>query len=166
MINRILLYFHYCLFLFVLLLRSPLSRPTDLLLPYPQLFRARAARCGAGPARCAAGTGVLQRYPAPRVLRPGRLHNKKPIAACARRAPHNVRTEVTMKRIAALLLALCAIADAHAFDPFTVSEIRPDGLSRIPPGTVFTYLPVQPGAPPTPQPPQQPTPALSPPAYF
>lgn len=50
-----------------------------------------------------------------------------------------------MKRIAALLLALCAIADAHAFDPFTVSEIRLDGLSRIAPGTVFTYLPVERG---------------------
>jgi outer membrane protein insertion porin family len=51
-----------------------------------------------------------------------------------------------MKRIAALfLLAFFAARDASAFDTFTVSEIRIDGLSRIAPGTVFTYLPVEKG---------------------
>ncbi|WP_395682313.1 outer membrane protein assembly factor BamA [Dokdonella sp.] len=51
-----------------------------------------------------------------------------------------------MKRIAALfLLAFFAAHDASAFDTFTVSEIRIDGLSRIAPGTVFTYLPVEKG---------------------
>ncbi|MEO7916426.1 MAG: outer membrane protein assembly factor BamA [Dokdonella sp.] len=51
-----------------------------------------------------------------------------------------------MKRIAALLLLACGIAqNAWAFDDFTVSDIRIDGLSRIAPGTVFTYLPVEKG---------------------
>ena len=51
-----------------------------------------------------------------------------------------------MKRIAALfLLAFFAARDASAFDTFKVSEIRIDGLSRIAPGTVFTYLPVEKG---------------------
>ena len=51
-----------------------------------------------------------------------------------------------MKRIAALfLLAWFAATNAHAFDPFTISDIRIDGLSRIAPGTVFTYLPVEKG---------------------
>lgn len=55
-------------------------------------------------------------------------------------------TEVTMKRIAALiLLAWFAAQDALAFDTFTVSDIRIEGLSRIAPGTVFTYLPVEKG---------------------
>lgn len=54
--------------------------------------------------------------------------------------------EVTMKRIAALLLLACAIAkNASAFDSFQVSDIRIDGLSRIAAGTVFTYLPVEKG---------------------
>lgn len=51
-----------------------------------------------------------------------------------------------MKRIAALLLlAWLSTQDALAFDAFTVSDIRIDGLSRIAPGTVFTYLPVEKG---------------------
>ena len=54
--------------------------------------------------------------------------------------------EVTMKRIAALLLlAWLSTQNAFAFDTFTVSDIRIDGLSRIAPGTVFTYLPVEKG---------------------
>ena len=51
-----------------------------------------------------------------------------------------------MKRIAALfLLAWFAAQDASAFDAFTISDIRIEGLSRIAPGTVFTYLPVEKG---------------------
>ncbi len=51
-----------------------------------------------------------------------------------------------MKRIAALLLLACGIAqNAVAFDSFQVSDIRIDGLSRIAAGTVFTYLPVEKG---------------------
>ncbi|SFN48677.1 outer membrane protein assembly factor BamA [Dokdonella immobilis] len=51
-----------------------------------------------------------------------------------------------MKRIAALLLlAWLSTQNAFAFDAFTVSDIRIDGLSRIAPGTVFTYLPVEKG---------------------
>lgn len=50
-----------------------------------------------------------------------------------------------MKRIAALLLLACLAAEAHAFESFVVSEIRIDGLQRIAPGTVFTYLPVEKG---------------------
>jgi len=50
-----------------------------------------------------------------------------------------------MKRIAALLLLACLSAEAMAFDSFVVSEIRIDGLQRIAPGTVFTYLPVEKG---------------------
>ncbi len=51
-----------------------------------------------------------------------------------------------MKRIAALILfAWLSTQDALAFDAFTVSDIRIDGLSRIAAGTVFTYLPVEKG---------------------
>ncbi len=54
-----------------------------------------------------------------------------------------------MKRFAALPLAIslcCAsLAQAAAFEPFTVSDIRVDGLQRISAGTVFTYLPVERG---------------------
>jgi len=67
-------------------------------------------------------------------------------AAGAFREPTDALTEVTMKRIAALfLLAFFATRAAFAFDAFTVSDIRIDGLSRIAPGTVFTYMTVEKG---------------------
>ena len=52
-----------------------------------------------------------------------------------------------MKRIAAALLLLACLfsGTALAFETFTVSDIRIDGLSRIAPGTVFTYLSIEKG---------------------
>ena len=58
-----------------------------------------------------------------------------------------------MKRLAyAVVLALAcaptlssAQSTSTAFEPFTVSDIRLDGLQRISPGTVFTYLPIERG---------------------
>ena len=45
----------------------------------------------------------------------------------------------------ALAAALAGPAQAQNFDAFTVSDIRVEGLQRISPGTVFTYLPVEKG---------------------
>lgn len=45
----------------------------------------------------------------------------------------------------ALALAACVAGNAWAFDPFVVRDIRVEGLQRIEPGTVFTYLPVKVG---------------------
>ncbi|HEY8683333.1 MAG TPA: outer membrane protein assembly factor BamA, partial [Rhodanobacter sp.] len=50
-----------------------------------------------------------------------------------------------MKRIAALILLASLSANAFAFDPLVVSDIRIDGLSRISAGTVYNYLPVSKG---------------------
>lgn len=51
-----------------------------------------------------------------------------------------------MKRTAALLfLAWLACQPAKALEPFTIGDIRIDGLERISAGTVFTYLPVERG---------------------
>lgn len=50
-----------------------------------------------------------------------------------------------MKRFAALVLLAALIGKAHAFDPFVIGDIRIDGLARISPGTVFTYLPIEKG---------------------
>ena len=51
-----------------------------------------------------------------------------------------------MKRIAALVLvaSLCA-QNAAAVDAFVVSDIRLEGLTRIPAGTVFSNLPIEKG---------------------
>src|SRR5574337_1713242 len=57
----------------------------------------------------------------------------------------NNPTEPTMKRIAALILLASLTANAFAVEPFVVSDIRIDGLSRISAGTVFNYLPVSKG---------------------
>ncbi|HEY3521217.1 MAG TPA: outer membrane protein assembly factor BamA [Rhodanobacteraceae bacterium] len=48
-----------------------------------------------------------------------------------------------MKRIAALILLASLAAQAYAFEPFTVHDIRVEGLQRIAAGTVFSYLPVE-----------------------
>ncbi len=54
-----------------------------------------------------------------------------------------------MKRIAAVsLLAALALAPslhAQSFEPFTIGDIRVDGLQRISAGTVFTYMPLERG---------------------
>jgi outer membrane protein insertion porin family len=43
------------------------------------------------------------------------------------------------------LLGLALSCAANAFDPFTVKDIRVEGLQRTEPGTVFSYLPVKVG---------------------
>lgn len=50
-----------------------------------------------------------------------------------------------MKRIAALILLASLSANALAFEPFVVSDIRIDGLTRIAQGTVLSYLPIEKG---------------------
>lgn len=50
-----------------------------------------------------------------------------------------------MKRLAASLLIALSPAAALAFEPFTISDIRIEGLERISAGTVLTYLPVEKG---------------------
>ncbi|MFC0679013.1 outer membrane protein assembly factor BamA [Lysobacter korlensis] len=56
-------------------------------------------------------------------------------------------TRLLSRRLLALALAsaLAVPAGAQPVDPFTVSDIRVDGLQRISAGTVFTYLPVERG---------------------
>jgi outer membrane protein insertion porin family len=56
-------------------------------------------------------------------------------------------TRPLTRRLLALALAsaLAVPAGAQPVDPFTVSDIRIDGLQRISAGTVFTYLPVERG---------------------
>ncbi|MCK9539399.1 outer membrane protein assembly factor BamA [Dokdonella sp.] len=49
------------------------------------------------------------------------------------------------RRLAVALAALLAAGNAFGFDAFTISDIRVEGLTRIAPGTVFTYLPVEKG---------------------
>src|SRR6266850_257777 len=47
--------------------------------------------------------------------------------------------------LAACALAAAAAAQAQSFQPFTVKDIRVEGLQRTEPGTVFSYLPVKVG---------------------
>ena len=44
-----------------------------------------------------------------------------------------------------LVLAVMFSINAHAADSFVVKDIRVEGLQRVEPGTVFSYLPVQVG---------------------
>ncbi|GLQ45260.1 outer membrane protein assembly factor BamA [Dyella lipolytica] len=50
-----------------------------------------------------------------------------------------------MKRIAALILLASLSTSAFALEPFVVSDIRIEGLSRISAGTVFNYLSINKG---------------------
>jgi outer membrane protein insertion porin family len=47
--------------------------------------------------------------------------------------------------LAALVVAAAGAAQAQSFTPFTVKDIRVEGLQRTEPGTVFSYLPVKVG---------------------
>jgi outer membrane protein insertion porin family len=47
--------------------------------------------------------------------------------------------------LAAFALAAAAAAHAQPFQPFTVKDIRVEGLQRTEPGTVFSYLPIKVG---------------------
>jgi outer membrane protein insertion porin family len=61
-------------------------------------------------------------------------------------ATRGARTRALRRhRLALALAAVMAAGSAFAFDAFTISDIRVEGLSRIAPGTVFTYLPVEKG---------------------
>lgn len=42
-------------------------------------------------------------------------------------------------------LLLCVVLPAQALEPFTISEIRAEGLKRLDVGTVLSYLPLSPG---------------------
>src|SRR3972149_1286142 len=51
-----------------------------------------------------------------------------------------------MKRILLRVICLFVLARAAwAFDPFTVRDIRVEGIQRIEAGTIFSYLPVKVG---------------------
>ena len=47
--------------------------------------------------------------------------------------------------IVAGLFALCHAASGWAFDPFTVRDIRVEGVQRTEAGTIFSYLPIKVG---------------------
>lgn len=49
------------------------------------------------------------------------------------------------KRLALFVIGLIAALNASAFDPFTVKDIRVEGIQRVEAGTVFSYLPVKVG---------------------
>jgi outer membrane protein insertion porin family len=49
-----------------------------------------------------------------------------------------------LKKLAGLLTLLC-ISSAWAIEPFTVSDIRVEGIQRTEAGTVFSYLPIKVG---------------------
>ncbi|SNX28294.1 Beta-barrel assembly machine subunit BamA [Polynucleobacter meluiroseus] len=44
-----------------------------------------------------------------------------------------------------MVATACFCMNAHAADPFVIKDIRIEGLQRVEPGTVFSYLPVQVG---------------------
>lgn len=48
-------------------------------------------------------------------------------------------------RILAILIPLLYAVSAAAFEPFTIKDIRLEGIQRTEPGTVFSYLPVKVG---------------------
>src|SRR5256885_13182406 len=45
--------------------------------------------------------------------------------------------------LAALVVAAAGAVHAQSFTPFTVRDIRVEGLQRTEPGTIFSYLPVK-----------------------
>ena len=58
---------------------------------------------------------------------------------------HSFRTFTRYITQGLVLLALGLSLNAFAADSFVVKDIRVEGLQRVEPGTVFSYLPVQVG---------------------
>ena len=54
-------------------------------------------------------------------------------------------TRCRLSALTALTALLVAAQSAWAVDPFTVRDIRIEGLQRVEPGTVFVSIPVQVG---------------------
>lgn len=50
-----------------------------------------------------------------------------------------------MKKLASFIFLLCFSAVSFAITPFTITDIRVDGLERLDEGTVFNYLPLKVG---------------------
>jgi outer membrane protein insertion porin family len=50
-----------------------------------------------------------------------------------------------LKKLAGVLSLLCISSASWAIQPFTVTDIRVEGIQRTEPGTVFSYLPVKVG---------------------
>src|SRR5690606_34783467 len=149
---------------------SRLGRGAPAVLPYRACQGQPVERKGdgrraihrTGDARRIDGPGVLQRHPATAALMPQRGRTAAP-------KPEVMMTRLPPRRLLALALASAATAAAptvfaQAANPFampaspgpvvavpadpqafTVSDIRIDGLQRVPAGTVFTYLPVERG---------------------
>ena len=57
----------------------------------------------------------------------------------------NKQTKYVLKRSACAIAAFAFVANAWAVNPFTVSDIRVEGLQRVEPGTVFASLPFRVG---------------------
>lgn len=55
-----------------------------------------------------------------------------------------VKPAFARRMVVSAVLSLCAGA-AHAVDPFVIKDIRIEGVQRMEPGTVFSYLPVRVG---------------------
>ncbi|MGC2048424.1 MAG: POTRA domain-containing protein, partial [Gallionella sp.] len=51
---------------------------------------------------------------------------------------------MTLIKLAGLLILLC-MTSAWAVEPFTVRDIRVEGIQRTEAGTVFSYLPIKVG---------------------
>ena len=56
---------------------------------------------------------------------------------------------MNLKKLAGMIFLLCTfpgfISSAWAIEPFTVKDIRVEGIQRTEAGTVFSYLPVKVG---------------------
>src|SRR5262249_19565087 len=60
-------------------------------------------------------------------------------------APHRFLQTAWVRALACLLVLACTVS--WAFEPFTIRQIRAEGLHRLDLGTVLTYLPLAVGDP-------------------
>jgi len=65
------------------------------------------------------------------------------VAQCVNRVAVSLRQGLA--GIVVVVVSISAIAPAHAFEPFVVSDIRVDGMQRTEPGSIFARLPFKVG---------------------
>src|SRR5690606_30528209 len=127
-------------------------RPSALLCDRSRPGPARAREVVAGGAAHWAGDAcrahesrLFQRLHAPFQLKSSTVQSSTNSVRGFPRMSFSRKFKFARRALPALLSTLLATGVANAFTPFVVKDIQVNGVQRVDPGTVFTYLPVRVG---------------------
>jgi outer membrane protein insertion porin family len=79
------------------------------------------------------------------MMSPGSLASLQSIPVNTEKFMQNKFTRFKLRTVCAVAASLMMVHSAWAVDPFTVRDIRVEGLQRVEPGTIFASLPFRVG---------------------